>query len=62
MIVSSVSLIILYFANFPQAWLAFHILWIINAATYIFITVLACLSTARPGGTCGVKPSCFPVP
>ena len=26
--------------DFPRVWLAFHVLWIINAATYVFITVL----------------------
>jgi cellulose synthase/poly-beta-1,6-N-acetylglucosamine synthase-like glycosyltransferase len=41
MITSSGALITLYYANFPRAWLAFHLLWIINAATYIFITVVA---------------------
>jgi hypothetical protein len=41
MITSSAALITLYYANFPRAWLAFHLLWIINAASYIFITVLA---------------------
>ena len=49
MIVSSVSLIILYFANFPQAWLAFHILWIINAAMYIFITSYSMLIDRTTG-------------
>ena len=49
MIGSSVSLIILYFANFPQAWLAFHILWIINAVTYIFITSYAMLIDRTTG-------------
>jgi cellulose synthase/poly-beta-1,6-N-acetylglucosamine synthase-like glycosyltransferase len=49
MIVSSVSLIILYFANFPHAWLAFHILWIINAATYIFITSYSVLIDRTTG-------------
>jgi hypothetical protein len=38
MITSSASLLILYVADFPRAWLAFHLLWIINAATYVFIT------------------------
>ncbi len=50
MITSSASLLILYFADFPRAWLAFHILWIINAVTYIFITGFALLidpQTAR---------------
>jgi hypothetical protein len=50
MITSSAALVTLYFANFPRAWLAFHLLWIINAATYIFITIFALLidpQTAR---------------
>jgi cellulose synthase/poly-beta-1,6-N-acetylglucosamine synthase-like glycosyltransferase len=50
MITSSASLLTLYFADFPRAWLAFHLLWITNAATYIFITGFALLidtKTAR---------------
>ncbi len=50
MITSSASLITLYYAHFPRAWLAFHVLWIINAATYIFITCFALMidpQTAR---------------
>jgi hypothetical protein len=43
MIVSSASLLTLYFASFPRAWLAFHALWIINAASFIFITGFALL-------------------
>src|SRR5580704_11523802 len=43
MIVSSASLVTLYFASFPRAWLAFHALWIINAASFIFITGFALL-------------------
>jgi cellulose synthase/poly-beta-1,6-N-acetylglucosamine synthase-like glycosyltransferase len=38
MILASVSLIILYFSNFALAWIVFHVLWIINALTYVFIT------------------------
>ncbi len=49
MISSSVSLITLYFASFPQAWLAFHILWIINAVTYIFITLFSVLIDPQTG-------------
>ena len=49
MISSSVSLITLYFAAFPQAWLAFHILWIINAVTYIFITLFSVLIDPQTG-------------
>jgi cellulose synthase/poly-beta-1,6-N-acetylglucosamine synthase-like glycosyltransferase len=49
MITSSASLLVLYFASFPRAWLAFHVLWIINAATYIFITSYALLIDPQIG-------------
>ena len=38
MILASASLIILYFSSFATAWVVFHVLWIINALTYVFIT------------------------
>jgi hypothetical protein len=50
MITSSAALLTLYFAGSPHVWPAFRVLWIINAATYIFITGFALLidpSTAR---------------
>jgi cellulose synthase/poly-beta-1,6-N-acetylglucosamine synthase-like glycosyltransferase len=49
MITSSAALVTLYFANFPQAWVAFHVLWIINAATYIFLTVFSVLIDPQTG-------------
>ena len=49
MITSSVALITLYYAHFPRAWLAFHVLWIINAATYIFITGFALMIDPKTG-------------
>jgi cellulose synthase/poly-beta-1,6-N-acetylglucosamine synthase-like glycosyltransferase len=49
MIVSSFSLVTLYFANFPYAWLTFHVLWIINAVTYIWITAFALLIDPQTG-------------
>jgi cellulose synthase/poly-beta-1,6-N-acetylglucosamine synthase-like glycosyltransferase len=49
MITSSAALVTLYFANFPQAWLAFHLLWIINAATYIFILTFSVLIDPQTG-------------
>jgi cellulose synthase/poly-beta-1,6-N-acetylglucosamine synthase-like glycosyltransferase len=49
MIMSSFSLLTLYFANIPRAWLAFHILWVINAVTYIFITGFALLIDPQTG-------------
>ena len=38
MILASASLITLYFSDFAMAWMVFHVLWIINALTYVFIT------------------------
>ena len=38
MILASASLIILYFSAFAVAWTVFHVLWIINALTFVFIT------------------------
>jgi cellulose synthase/poly-beta-1,6-N-acetylglucosamine synthase-like glycosyltransferase len=38
MIAASASLIILYFGDFQLAWVVFHVLWIVNALTYVFIT------------------------
>ena len=43
MITSSASLLVLYFADFPDAWATFRLLWIANAASYIFITGFALL-------------------
>jgi cellulose synthase/poly-beta-1,6-N-acetylglucosamine synthase-like glycosyltransferase len=49
MIVSSFSLVTLYFAGYTMAWLAFHLLWIVNAVTYIFITGFALLIDPQTG-------------
>ena len=49
MIVSSFSLLALYFASSPMAWRDFHVLWIINAVTYIFITGFALLIDPQTG-------------
>ena len=49
MIVSSFSLLILYFASFSSAWLAFHALWIINVVTYFFISGFALLIDPQTG-------------
>jgi cellulose synthase/poly-beta-1,6-N-acetylglucosamine synthase-like glycosyltransferase len=38
MILASASLITLYFSDFAMAWVVFHVLWIVNALTYVFIT------------------------
>ncbi len=49
MITSSASLLTLYFGNFPNAWRAFHFLWIINAVSYIFITGFALMIDPKVG-------------
>ena len=43
MIVSSFSLVTLYFASYAGAWHTFHVLWITNAVTYFFITAFSLL-------------------
>ena len=50
MITCSAALLTLYFAGSPNAWPAFRVLWVTNAATYLFITGFALLvdpQTAR---------------
>jgi cellulose synthase/poly-beta-1,6-N-acetylglucosamine synthase-like glycosyltransferase len=41
MILASASLVILFFIDFQLAWAAFHVLWITNVITYVFITSFA---------------------
>ena len=43
MITSSAALLTLYFTGSPRAWPAFHLLWVANAASYLFITGFALL-------------------
>ncbi len=49
MITASASLVTLYFSNFALAWWTFHVLWITNAATYIFITAFSLLIDPATG-------------
>ncbi len=49
MIISSASLVTLYFADTPRAWLAFRLLWNANAAAYIFTTGFALLIDTQTG-------------
>ncbi|MDQ2814066.1 MAG: glycosyltransferase family 2 protein [Actinomycetota bacterium] len=60
MITSSASLLTLYFAHFPRAWLAFHLLWIINAVTYIFITGFALLIDPQTARHTWLQAAVFP--
>ena len=50
MVLASASLVTLYFIDYDLAWAAFHILWLTNVITYVFITSFALLidpATAR---------------
>jgi len=41
MIAAATSLVILFFADFPLSWRLFHVLWIINAIVYLFVTLFS---------------------
>jgi cellulose synthase/poly-beta-1,6-N-acetylglucosamine synthase-like glycosyltransferase len=43
MILASASLVTLFFIDYQLAWTAFHILWLTNVITYVFITSFALL-------------------
>jgi cellulose synthase/poly-beta-1,6-N-acetylglucosamine synthase-like glycosyltransferase len=49
MICACVSLVTLFFLNFRLAWAAFHVLWIINVITYVFITSFTLLIDPSTG-------------
>jgi glycosyltransferase involved in cell wall biosynthesis len=60
MITSSAALLTLYFAGSPSVWPAFRVLWIINAATYIFITGFALLIDPDTARRCWRQAVLFP--
>jgi cellulose synthase/poly-beta-1,6-N-acetylglucosamine synthase-like glycosyltransferase len=60
MIASSAALLTLYFTNATTAWAAFHVLWIINAVTYIFITGFALLMDPGTARRCWLEAVLFP--
>jgi cellulose synthase/poly-beta-1,6-N-acetylglucosamine synthase-like glycosyltransferase len=60
MILASASLIILYFADFPMAWVLFHVLWIINALSYVFITAFVLMIDWVTGRHTWVEGILFP--
>jgi cellulose synthase/poly-beta-1,6-N-acetylglucosamine synthase-like glycosyltransferase len=60
LITSSAALITLYYAHFPRAWLAFHVLWIINAVTYVFITCFTLMIDPRTARHCWRQGVMFP--
>src|ERR1700743_3288954 len=62
MITSSAAVLTLYSTGFGRVWLAFHVLWIINAATYLFITCFALLIDPQTGRRCWRQAIFFPAP
>jgi hypothetical protein len=49
MICASASLITLFFIDYQLAWAAFHVLWITNVITYVFITSYTLLMDPSAG-------------
>ncbi len=49
MITSSAALLTLYLAGSPSAWSAFHVLWVANAAIFLFTTGFALLMDPPTG-------------
>jgi cellulose synthase/poly-beta-1,6-N-acetylglucosamine synthase-like glycosyltransferase len=49
MICASASLVALFFIEYQLAWAAFHVLWITNVITYVFITSFALLIDPSTG-------------
>ena len=43
MVCASASLVTLFFIDCHLAWTAFHVLWLANVVTYVFITSFALL-------------------
>jgi cellulose synthase/poly-beta-1,6-N-acetylglucosamine synthase-like glycosyltransferase len=60
MILASASLITLYFSDFAMAWIVFHVLWIINALTYVFITAFVLMIDWVTGRHAWIEGILFP--
>jgi cellulose synthase/poly-beta-1,6-N-acetylglucosamine synthase-like glycosyltransferase len=60
MILASSSLVTLYFIDYQLAWVAFHILWLTNVITYVFITSFALLIDPATGRRTWVQAVLFP--
>ena len=58
MVLASGSLVILFFIDYQLAWAAFHVLWLTNVITYLFITsfTLAIDTQRRPAHLEGSPP------
>jgi cellulose synthase/poly-beta-1,6-N-acetylglucosamine synthase-like glycosyltransferase len=60
MILASASLIILYFSDFAVAWIVFHVLWITNALTFVFITAFVVMVDPETGRHTWLEGVLFP--
>lgn len=60
MTLASASLIILYFSAFAVAWTVFHVLWIINALTFVFITAFVLMVDPETGRHTWLEGILFP--
>ena len=60
MILASASLVTLYFVDYQLAWVAFHVLWLTNVITYVFITSFALLIDPATGRRTWVQAVLFP--
>ncbi len=60
MILSSASLVILFFIDFPLSWATFQRLWIINALSFVFITTYALLIDTETSRTTWREGVMFP--
>ena len=60
MVLASGSLVALFFISYQLAWTAFHILWLTNVITYIFITSFALLIDPAVGKHTWAQALIFP--
>ncbi len=58
MLLASASLVTLFFIDYQLAWTAFHVLWLTNVVTYVFITSFALLIDPGSAGAPGRKRCC----
>jgi cellulose synthase/poly-beta-1,6-N-acetylglucosamine synthase-like glycosyltransferase len=60
MVCASASLVVLWFIDASLAWAAFHVLWLTNVITYVFITSFALLIDPVIGRRTWVQALMFP--
>ncbi|HMV46371.1 MAG TPA: hypothetical protein PKD31_01280 [Blastocatellia bacterium] len=60
MICASVGLLALYFIDFPLSWRMFNALWILNALTFLLVTLFSFLIDPEVAGRCWFQGVMFP--